>query len=255
MKPIYPQEGYAVYAITNTVNGKRYIGACKADNYGISGRKACHLSGSKSGSPAIREDMKIYDRDVFDFEVLCHNMTAEEAHHLEKELIKDLGCIEPNGYNRTTGGKRGGHPSQLTVNRMVDNHKGMSGRKHTSETRRKMSESRKRRSIMSDIPKYQPIVSLLQKPKLPAAPVKPADAKVYDKATVEQVIYFLDVEGYTKKSIAEAYDVKESTITKWVKEYNTEKESEKDQAAAEPAPAEEAPEEPTDDTDNDDNKE
>ena len=115
------------------------------------------------------------------------------------------------------------------------------------------------------IPKYTPDVSLLQMPKAAPIPIKPKDAKEYDKASVEQVLYFLG-QGYTKKSIAEAYDVKESTISKWVKQYDADKESEKDQAAPEPDPDEvpvedtpadetqpvEPTETQTDDTDNND---
>ena len=87
---LYPQHGYGVYAITNKVNGKRYIGACNCANSRMAIRKSQHLTGNKRGNAGIREDLKTYNRDDFTFDVLAYNMTEDEAHHLESELIKDL---------------------------------------------------------------------------------------------------------------------------------------------------------------------
>lgn len=82
-----------VYVITERATGKMYVGS----SLNIRGRRAKHRNGK-------------YPRDKFDFEVLLtceENVTIDELDELERYYIRELGCLHPDGFNLTTGGRKG----------------------------------------------------------------------------------------------------------------------------------------------------
>lgn len=110
-----------IYKAVNKVNGKIYIGITIV---GLSDRKSKHFYYAESGgkgkfSAAIRK----YGRDNFDFSVLAVCKNLEEARAEERNLIS---MMKPE-YNLTRGGE------------------GVWGRRHSEETRVKMSERAKAR--------------------------------------------------------------------------------------------------------------
>jgi group I intron endonuclease len=118
--------GY-IYKITNTTNGKMYIGATinKDPNLRWLGHKSKIRSGS--GCPLLRQAFEKYGENAFRFEVLiiCFD---ENVVAIEKEYIKKYNTLTPNGYNFVEGGQKGGT---------------FIGKKHTEETKEKLRQKSK----------------------------------------------------------------------------------------------------------------
>ena len=157
--------GY-IYKITNTVNGKAYIGQTiqKLEN-----RIKHHLNGN-SGSVILKRAIDKYGCNAFTIEVL-HEVLDFALDDLEKEEIKRCNTLSPDGYNLESGGnthkkpsletrkkmseaKKGQKPSLETRKKMSKARKGntnakgntsMLGKKHSAEARRKMSEAQRKR--------------------------------------------------------------------------------------------------------------
>jgi group I intron endonuclease len=114
--------GY-IYKITNTINKKCYIGiTTKADP---NDRWKGHISSIKNGKgcPLLMKAFNKYGEDSFKFEVIiiCFD---EDVFKFEAEYIRKYNSASPNGYNVAEGGKIG---------------MSFLGRKHTDETKRKIS--------------------------------------------------------------------------------------------------------------------
>ena len=109
-----------IYKITNTVNGKAYIGKTTCN---IKNRIRAHLGGYSQG--LIMKAIKKYGKENFTWEILHDGILDIFLNNYEKEAIKEHNTKAPNGYNITDGGE------------------GLSGWKHTEETKQKISEARK----------------------------------------------------------------------------------------------------------------
>ena len=92
--------GY-VYKITNTVNGKAYIGI--SVNEPTQGRIKEHLSGR--GNRIIARAIEKYGKDAFTYEILEENVFDEFLPDLEVAYIANFNTVVPNGYNLTSGGE------------------------------------------------------------------------------------------------------------------------------------------------------
>lgn len=94
-----------VYLITNTVNGKMYVGQTIQDvqrywEY----NKRCAESG-KNHKPALYAAIRKYGRDSFRIHVLCSASSKAEMDSLEKLAILSFGTkTKDHGYNLTDGG-------------------------------------------------------------------------------------------------------------------------------------------------------
>ena len=149
----------SIYKITNTVNGKSYIGQTIHDAEKTRIRQ--HLRGK--GSQPVKHAIKKYGQDAFTFEILHDGIIPEFLDDLEKEVIAKFNTMSPNGYNLTEGGD-GGSYCEETRRKMSESQKGQTpwnkgkplsdehcrklseaqkGRIHSEETRRKMSETHK----------------------------------------------------------------------------------------------------------------
>ena len=116
-----------VYLITNTENGKQYVG--KTVNKYLSNRWSGHKHSARNGSPYyFHKAIRKYGPDVFVVTPL--GRFNEPTLGLAEQLfITELGTRAPKGYNLTDGGE------------------GVSGFKRTPEQCRKMSESLKGRRL------------------------------------------------------------------------------------------------------------
>lgn len=113
-----------IYLRTNLINGKQYVG--QTINFEQRekewGKRKCYSKG------IIDRARDKYGIENFKVEILRECETLDELNEWEKYYIKELNTKVPNGYNITDGGG------------------GISGFKHTEETKRKMSESAKGRT-------------------------------------------------------------------------------------------------------------
>lgn len=111
-----------IYLRTNLINGKQYVGQTnnfKNREYDWKCIKAIyankHLSNARNK----------YGLENWKVEILKECETQDELNKWEKYYINELNTKTPNGYNLTDGGN------------------GISGFKHSEETKKKMSESTK----------------------------------------------------------------------------------------------------------------
>lgn len=113
-----------VYKAINIINDRIYIGQTV---FSLETRKYKHETVGNTGyyfHNAIRK----YGKDNFKWQILCNCESKEELYKKEKYYIKKYKSnIKGCGYNMTDGGE-----SPL-------------GRKHTEETKKKMSEAKKGR--------------------------------------------------------------------------------------------------------------
>jgi group I intron endonuclease len=98
---------FEVYLITNTANGKQYVGittrgaAYRFDRHKWEARK----SSAKRKRTAIHRAMMKYGEDSFCVETIHVAATFEEMCQLEQHYIEQYKTMTPNGYNLTTGGR------------------------------------------------------------------------------------------------------------------------------------------------------
>ena len=133
----------SIYKITNTRNGKAYIGQTIHDAENT--RIRDHLRGK--GSQPVKDAIEKYGQDVFTYEILHDGIIPEFLDALEIETIAKFNCVDPHGYNQTNGGGSGGKRSEKTKRKMSEAKTGEKnpnyGKTPSAETRRKRSEAMK----------------------------------------------------------------------------------------------------------------
>ena len=168
----------SIYKITNTVNGKSYIG--KTIHDAEKTRIRDHLAGR--GNLLIARAIEKYGKSAFTYELLHDGIIPEFLDALEIEAIAKFDTIVPRGYNLTTGGGGvlGFSHSEEACKKIGDAHRGKStwnkglrgitfskehcekisraclgrsapnkGIPHSEEAKRKMSEVKKGRPALN----------------------------------------------------------------------------------------------------------
>lgn len=113
----------SVYKITNTINGKAYVGQTMNSIYD---RFRVHCATYSEGKcPALWTAIQKYGKDNFTVELLWSEpgCTVEVLDAKEIEMIAEYNTIVPNGYNLMAGGH---------------------GARHNAESREKISEAKKK---------------------------------------------------------------------------------------------------------------
>lgn len=138
---VLPDEnGYyhLIYKITNTINGKIYIGKHSTknpcDDYMGSGK-------------AVQAAIKKYGIDNFTKEIIYYCSSEKEAYQKEAEIVNESFVNSKNTYNLISGGigwsssdVRGEKNCMYGVHRFGE-HNPFFNKKHTAETRIKMSKN------------------------------------------------------------------------------------------------------------------
>jgi len=137
---------YKIYLITNIENKKQYVGITK---FSLEERFSQHI---KRGF-LLTEAIQKYGEQKFSINLIEEVESAERAYELEQYYIKQYNTKVPNGYNLTDGGDGifGWEVSeeyrQECSERVKQLHKdkkvGMYGKKHSEETKKKMSAASK----------------------------------------------------------------------------------------------------------------
>lgn len=107
-----------VYLITNTINGKRYVGQT-AQSLKMRWWQHCNQKNCHHLSRAILK----YGKENFIIESIVDAPTRELANEFEKEYIARYCTLAHNGYNLTTGGDRY-EMTQATREKMSRAHSG-----------------------------------------------------------------------------------------------------------------------------------
>ncbi len=94
------REVWAVYIVTNVMNGKQYVGLTKS----LEKRWDAHRR-SNGSAPALHAAIKKYGKEAFVFTHVCDAFDFEAAQDIERMLIVQHNTKAPNGYNLTDGGE------------------------------------------------------------------------------------------------------------------------------------------------------
>lgn len=131
-----------IYKVTNTLNGKVYVGQTVKT---LKERWAKHLS-DKSGCLGIKSALKKYGPENFTIEQIDQAESLEELNKKESEWIAIIGSLSPFGYNLTTGGDHY-RLSQESRDKMS---KSLTGRKLSKSHIEKMSERMRNRIVSQE---------------------------------------------------------------------------------------------------------
>lgn len=119
-----------IYRILNKITKKCYIGETKYKDVIWRWKQHKQTIEINKGCPALRDAVKKYGIDNFEFSVLiiCFD---DERFKYEIEYIKKYNSVVPNGYNITNGGEGGG----------------FQGKKHTEEVKNEIKNKLKQKYI------------------------------------------------------------------------------------------------------------
>ena len=182
--------GY-IYLITDTTNGKQYVGQHHYDKE--------ELDSNYHGSGRLIS--RIYNKrpHTFKEEYLKTCYTQEELDEWEKYFIFLYNTLSPNGYNLEEGG-RGGVPCEETRRKISEKKSGekhhMFGKHHSDETKQKISESLKRISSpnkgkhLSEERKKKLLVTHLGKPLSDEIKKKISKTQINDQNKSKKVLQF-----------------------------------------------------------------
>jgi group I intron endonuclease len=106
-----------VYKISNSINGKIYIGQTTRL---LRIRFSEHCTRDKG---QLRNAINKYGRENFHIEVLCECSSIDELNKKEEFFIESMNTLKPNGYNLLRGG-RNKIPLDSTRKKLSDAHKG-----------------------------------------------------------------------------------------------------------------------------------
>ncbi|MBD2627951.1 GIY-YIG nuclease family protein [Trichormus variabilis] len=110
-----PKFGYdngVIYVITNSINGKQYVGLTTTS---IEERWERHLEQvSRKEASLIHKAIAEFGEENFTLEVIDQASDIGELRIKEREWIKKLNTLKPKGYNVTLGGEMGGAPGKPT---------------------------------------------------------------------------------------------------------------------------------------------
>ena len=116
-----------------------------------------HQNGRRS-SPALQNAIKKYGKDAFVVKILEKDMPESWLSKLEILHIRFYNSVRPYGYNLTSGGEGLRNPSEETLRKMSKARQGqtspMKGRRHSLESRKKISDAQKGKRQGQDNPFY-----------------------------------------------------------------------------------------------------
>lgn len=145
-----------IYKITNTANGKVYIGQSTQ----LFRRLDSHQVDLKNNHHHNQHLQNSYNKygDVFEIEIIKYCNDESELDDLERYYIEYYDAMNPTkGYNKESGGHLNKHLSEETKKKISDSQKGEKnhmfgkkgknnpnyGRTHSEETKKKISDAKK----------------------------------------------------------------------------------------------------------------
>lgn len=230
MKDIYKQIG--IYRITNKIDGKSYIGKTGM-NFGD--RWDSHrslLNSGKHDNPYLQNAWRKYGGENFEFAIVEVVEDAELLNCLEIEYIAKYRS-DGLSYNLHDGGdggyNLGKHLSDETKRKIGEKNRiNMLGKKATTETRRKMSDSQKKRydswtdedrkahgRLMSEIASGYTWNDEAKDAFSKRQWEKPNSAK-FTADDIQDIRKKFE-DGYSKENLAEVYSITTAYITSIIK--------------------------------------
>lgn len=146
-------EFYGLYKITNLVNGKMYIGQHVTEDID---------DGYMGSGVVMKRALRKYGAENFRKEWLGFYEDKEELDYMERVFVDDTWVSRSDTYNLCVGGKGGQwfgkslpDSARAKLSQAMKGKRIRLGKKHTDETKRKLSErAKKRLAVKSNHPNY-----------------------------------------------------------------------------------------------------
>lgn len=151
-----------IYKITNTANGKVYIGQT---THSLRDRWRLHCS-PKSTCSLLREAIAEFGKEAFVMEQIDTGGSREELNRKEAEWITRENSIAPHGYNVDKGGYSIVY-TESAKKRMSDHHADVSGannpmygKHHSDESKRLIASRLVGRYTGKDSANHRPVINI-----------------------------------------------------------------------------------------------
>lgn len=138
-----------IYRILNKITKKCYIGETKCKDVIWRWNQHKQKIEINKGCPALRDAVKKYGIDNFEFSVLIICFDDERFKH-EIEYIKRYNSVAPNGYNLTNGGEGGGFQGKTHTEEVKNDIKNKLKQKYIDNPDLKKQMSERNKIIMSN---------------------------------------------------------------------------------------------------------
>jgi hypothetical protein len=102
-----PSASFVIYAHTNRMNGKRYVGQTSKGLMTRWAEHVKHATANRPGCSVFYAAIRKYTPTAFHHEVLAEVRTQDEANDAEIAWIAKLNARAPSGYNLEIGGHQG----------------------------------------------------------------------------------------------------------------------------------------------------
>ncbi len=138
-----------IYRILNKITKKCYIGETKCKDVSRRWNQHKQTIEINKGCPALRDAVKKYGIDNFEFSVLiiCFD---DDRFKYEIEYIKKYNSVAPNGYNLTNGGEGGGFQGKTHTEEVKNDIKNKLKQKYIDNPDLKKQMSERNKIIMSN---------------------------------------------------------------------------------------------------------
>ena len=134
--PLMEVRMHCIYKIENKINGKCYIG--QTSNF--KERLYSHNSKLQNGfDNPLYNAIRKYGASNFSVKVIRKDIKTRHIDACERSCIRKYNSLHPNGYNLTTGGDGVKDPSDETRRKLSESAK---KRVYTDETRKKLSDAK-----------------------------------------------------------------------------------------------------------------
>lgn len=141
---------YVIYMHKNKTNDKVYIGLTSMNLE----KRWRNGKGYHKGT-YFRNAIDKYGWDNFEHIIIKENLSKDEASYWEQYYISFYNSLDKQcGYNISSGGEHGGHYQSIVARDKISKngyHQGMKDKKHSEETKRKMSESKIGRTLSNEL--------------------------------------------------------------------------------------------------------
>lgn len=126
-----------IYLLTNTINGKQYVGQTTQP---LRKRLAGHRHKSSAKTMYVARAIQKYGWENFEASVLTSCSSQDELNEQEVHFVLTLGTMAPKGYNLAAGGGGTGIMSLEARKKIGAAHRGKTA---TPETRKRLSDAHK----------------------------------------------------------------------------------------------------------------
>lgn len=232
-----------IYKATNLINGKCYIGKTV---HKLDTRKLEHNSCAKRSNDYFHRSIRKYGKDNFKWEIIyeCDDELILNVMETMKIIVEHSHVSENNGYNLTWGGDgiSGYKHTEESKIKIRESNKGYipwnkgkidvysnetkvkksnsaKGKKHTEESKQKMSIVKKN---ISNETRQKMSKSQTGRKHTEETKRKIGNAsRKYNDELLSTIKKMLD-DGITRRSIADKMCIPYPTINEWIRKYNNE---------------------------------